>query len=159
MTKSASDSSGRVYMRLLRQARPYWPHLGAISLLSLLATPLALIAPLPLKIVAESVIGTRPLPHLLAVILPSSIVGSRLALLAFASILLVLTALLGHLQGLATWLLQTFTGGKLVLEFRARLFRHAQRLSFSYHDSRGAADSAYRIQYDTPAIEYILIYG
>jgi len=143
----------------VRQARPYWAHLGGISALSLLATPLALLAPLPLKLVADSVIGSRPLPHFLAALLPASIADSKGGLLLFSCALLILTALASHLQGLATWLLQTYTGGKLVLEFRARLFRHAQRLSFAYHDSRGAADSAYRIQYDSPSIEYIMIYG
>jgi hypothetical protein len=35
--------------RVLQQARPLWPHLGGILLLTLIATPLALLLPLPLK--------------------------------------------------------------------------------------------------------------
>ena len=46
-----------------------------------------------------------------------------------------------------------------MLEFRSRLFRHVQRLSLSYHDTRGTADSTYRIQYDAPAIPNIVIDG
>jgi len=34
-----------------------------------------------------------------------------------------------------------------------------QRLSLQYHDSRGTADSLYRIQYDAPAIQNILVDG
>ena len=34
-----------------------------------------------------------------------------------------------------------------------------QRLSFSFHDTRGASDSIYRIQYDAPAIQYITLSG
>jgi ATP-binding cassette subfamily B protein len=32
-----------------------------------------------------------------------------------------------------------------------------QRLSLSYHDAKGSSDSAYRIQYDAPAIQWIAI--
>src|SRR5207342_853743 len=53
--------------------------------------------------------------------------------------------------------LRTFAGEKLVLSFRADLFRHVQRLSLSYHDTQGASDSTYRIQYDAPAIQWITI--
>jgi ATP-binding cassette subfamily B protein len=45
------------------------------------------------------------------------------------------------------------------LHFRSRMFRHAQRLSLSYHDMRGGSDTVYRLQYDTAAIEQILIDG
>jgi len=44
-----------------------------------------------------------------------------------------------------------------VLSFREKLFRHVQRLSLSYHDTRGTADSAYRIQYDALAIKDLVI--
>jgi ATP-binding cassette, subfamily B, bacterial len=43
------------------------------------------------------------------------------------------------------------------MSFRADLFRHAQQLSLSYHDTKGAGDAAYRIQYDAPAIQWVLI--
>ena len=46
-----------------------------------------------------------------------------------------------------------------MLDFRARLFAHVQRLSLSYHDARGSSDAAFRIQYDAPALQYITING
>jgi ATP-binding cassette, subfamily B, bacterial len=63
-----------------------------------------------------------------------------------------------HLQALGSWLLQTYTSEKLVLDFRSQLFRHVQRLSLVYHDTRGITDSLYRIQYDAPA-QWLLISG
>ncbi len=48
----------------------------------------------------------------------------------------------------------TYTGERLVLDFRTRLFRHVQRLSLSYHDPSGTSDSTYRIQYDAPAVQH-----
>jgi ATP-binding cassette subfamily B protein len=145
--------------RLVRQARPYWLHLAAIFLLSLLAAPLALLTPLPIKIAVDSVIGSRPIPRFLDVLLPADVASSKSAVLLLACSLVVTIALLLYLQGLASSLLRTYTGEKLVLAFRGQLLNHVQRLSLSYHDSQGASDSTYRIQYDAPAIQWILIDG
>jgi len=46
-----------------------------------------------------------------------------------------------------------------VLGFRAELFRRTQRLSMTYHDQRGIADSLYRIQYDASAVQWVAVYG
>jgi ATP-binding cassette subfamily B protein len=71
----------------------------------------------------------------------------------------VLVVLFIQSQSTGIYLLQTYTGERLTLGFRDRLFSHVQRLSFMFHDSRGTADSIYRIQYDTPSIQHITIYG
>jgi ATP-binding cassette subfamily B protein len=141
------------------EARPYWPHILGIFLLSLLSTPLTLLTPLPLKIVVDSVIGPRPLPGFLVPLVPRGVQHSPGLLLAMATIMLVGVTLLTHLQWLANWLLETYAGESMVLNFRARLFAHVQRLSLAYHDSKGAADSAYRIEYDAPSLQYITING
>lgn len=145
--------------RLLRQVRPYGPHLAALLLLDLLGGTLALLTPLPLKIAVDSVVGSRSLPPFLDALLPAALTGSGTALLALAAGLLVAVALLTQAQGLASSLVRTYTGEKLVLAFRGQLFRHVQRLSLSFHDARGTADSAYRIQYDAPSLQYLLIDG
>src|SRR5436190_4821874 len=146
-----------LFRRLLSQARPYWPHVVALFLLSLLSSPLSLLTPLPLKIAVDSVIGSHPLPHAIAPLVPEAITRSLGALLAFAIGLLVAVALLRQLQGLTNTLLQAYVKEKLVQNFRARLFRHVQRLSLAYHDARGTSDSTYRIQHDATAIQYVLI--
>src|SRR5437763_13719033 len=68
-------------------------------------------------------------------------------------------AILVSIQGLASWWLQTYTGEKLVWDFRARLLNHVQRLPLTFHDRYGATDSVYRIQHDAPAIQYVTIQG
>ena len=148
-----------IYRRLLRQARQFWPHIVGIFLLDLLSTPLALLTPLPLKIAVDSVLGSQPVPGFLNSLLPAAATRSGTAVLLLAVGLSVAIALLGQLQELVTWLLRAYTGQQLLLSFRAQLFRHAQRLSLSYHDSKGTSDSTYRIQYDTPAIEHLAIDG
>jgi len=58
-------------------------------------------------------------------------------LLFITAALLISVTLLLYTQSLVAWILQTYTGEKLLLEFRAALFRHVQRLSLSYHDTKG----------------------
>ena len=148
-----------LFRRLVRQARSFWPHVGALFVLGLLSTPLALLTPLPLKIAVDSVVGSHPLPGFLEALMPEAAARSGGAVLALVAGLVVAVALLNELTELASSVLQTYAGEKLVLGFRERLFRHAQRLSLLYHDSRGTSDAAYRIQYDAPAIQQIVIGG
>ncbi len=148
-----------VYRRLLRQARPYWPHLAGIFLLDLLATPLSLLKPIPLKIAVDSVVGSAPLPKFLNALLPGFATRSGVRLLVVAVALQVLVVLFAQLHGLVAYLLRTQTGEKLTLDFRTRLFHHLQRLSLSFHDTRGTADSIYRIQDDAPSIKWTMIDG
>jgi ATP-binding cassette, subfamily B, bacterial len=145
-----------LFRRLLRIARPYWPHIGFLLLVSLLSSPLALLTPLPLKIAVDSAIGTRPLPGFLDALLPNAATRSDGTVLVLAVGLAMAVALLTGLLELVRSVLSVYTGEKLVLGLRARLFRHAQRLSLLYHDSRGATDSAYRIQYDAQSIQWIM---
>ena len=144
---------------MLREAKPYWVHITGLFLLSLASAPLSLLGPLPLKIAVDSVLGTHPLPGFLQAILPDTATSSRAALLGVAVGLMIAITLLTQLQMLAASVLRVHTGQQLLLAFRARLFRHVQRLSLSFHDSRGSADSIYRIQSDAPAIQQVAING
>jgi ATP-binding cassette, subfamily B, bacterial len=148
-----------LYRRLLAQARPYWRHLVAILLLDLVATPLALLGPVPLKIAVDSVIGSEPLPGFIGALLRDERLESPLALLALAAGLQVAVLLVAQVRELAWYLLRARAGQGVTLAFRARLFRHAQRLSLAFHDRRGTADSEYRIQWDAPGIQWLTIDG
>lgn len=148
-----------LYRRLVVEARPYWGHVLAYLVFSLLATPLALLAPLPLKIAVDSVIGTRPPPRLVVAMTPGGWDRAGTTALFALAVMAVLFALLGLVHRLATEMLKTYVGERLTIGFRSRLFRHVQRLSLSYHDRQGTSDSTYRIQYDAPAIQAIVIDG
>jgi ATP-binding cassette, subfamily B, bacterial len=152
-------STRTIYWRVFREARPYRLHLLGMLALSLLSTPVALLTPLPLKIVVDSVLGDKPLPGFLQPVVPGFITDSKGMILILAVALVVIVGLFAQLRAVGSLILLTYTGEKLVLNFRARLFRHAQRLSFSYHDWRGTADSIYRIQYDAPAVQWITTEG
>ncbi len=156
---NTNHSDLKLVKRLLEQARPYHVQIFFILFLSLLATPLALLTPIPLKIAIDNVIGSKPIPGYLYAIIPDFLKSSKLGLLGLAAALQVLIIVLIQLQSFTNYALQTITGEKLTLNFRTLLFRHVQRLSLSFHDSKGTADSIYRIQYDAPSIQWILAYG
>jgi len=148
-----------LYRRLARQAVASWHLVAVLFLVSLLASPLALLAPLPLKIAVDSVVGSRPLPSVLNALLPAGAARSTSGLLILVAALAVFVALANQLQVAAQKYLTVLAGEKLQLDFRAQIFRHLQRMSLSYHDTIGTADSVYRIQQDAPAIRSIVIDG
>ena len=156
---NTDHSDLKLVKRLLEQSRPYRIQIIFILFLSLLATPLALLTPIPLKIAIDNVIGAKPIPGYLYAIIPDFFRSSKLGLLGLAAALQVVIIALIQFQSFTNYALQTVTGEKLTLSFRTLLFRHVQRLSLSFHDSKGTADSIYRIQYDAPSLQWILVYG
>ncbi len=145
--------------RLYQEVRPYSWHLAGLFSLGLLGTPLALLTPMPLKIAVDSVIGSHRLPRYLDVALPAAIKDSQSSLLVMAAVLVIFLAFLNQLREFGTSVLTAYAGEQMLRGFRAKLFRHVQRLSLSYHDSKGTADSIYRIQYDAGALQNIFITG
>jgi ATP-binding cassette subfamily B protein len=148
-----------IWRRALYQVKPFHPQLVGIFVLDLLATPLGLLVPVPLKIAVDSVVGTTPLPAVLAAWVPNFVAGSKLNLLIFAVGMQISVVLLMQLQSLSGRSLRTKVGEKMTLAFRTRLFHQAQRLSLLFHDQKGTTDSIYRIQYDAPSIQWLTIYG
>src|SRR5881628_2788895 len=140
----------RPLKRAFEDLRPYfWPIL-ALLVISLLAVPIALIFPLPIKLLVDSVLGSQPLPAYLT-IFEGSQVSTSLALWLAISILMA-AAVLTYLQNLVNVWYSNKIGNRMTLDVRARLFRQMQRLSVAYHDTMGAADSAYRTLNDAPML-------
>ena len=159
VASSAFSGDMGLYCRALYQARPYWNRIAAIFALDLLGSPLGLLAPLPLKIVVDNAVNRRPLPDFFRHVLPRAWGDSPTVALLLAAALLMLITVASQIQGFVSSLLKTHTTEKLLLDFRALIFRHLQRMSLSWHDSAGSADALYRIQYDAPAIQYISMDG
>jgi len=155
MQDKRSDTA--ILGKLWRQARPYWTHIGGIFLLDMLATPLALLSPLALKLVVDNVLGDEPLPGFLQAVMPTSVQMSPTSLLVFAACLLVAVSALTQLQVLSSTYLRTYTGEKLVLGFRSLLLWHGQQLSLAFHDRKGVTHSLYRVQYDSLALQNIAV--
>jgi ATP-binding cassette subfamily B protein len=150
-------SDAALYRRLIREARAFWPHMAGLFALGLAGAPLTLLNPLPLKIVVDSVLGPHELPSWLKVMLPAGTTRTDAAAVLLVAGLVVVLALARQMVDLLFVLLRTYTAEQLVLIFRAKLFRHLQRLSLAYHDNSSTATAIYRIQYDAPAIQWIMI--
>ncbi len=152
-------SAWSIYRRLLIEARPQWPMIAALFLLYLSAIPLKLLTPLPIKIAIDSVIEGAPLPGILQTWFASSVTGRTDILLMLAAGMLLSITLLQYVHAMGIWLLHTWVGQKLLVAFRAKLFRHLQRLSLRYHADKGSGDSVYRVLQDAPSIQWIAIDG
>ncbi|HSC57829.1 MAG TPA: ABC transporter transmembrane domain-containing protein [Nitrospira sp.] len=156
-----THDQGRSTLPLLRRAWPFIApfrlHLTCLTVVTLLSIPLNLIAPLPMTLAVDSIIGQRPLPYALQAWLPADVQSSTGMLLLLVCASYVVIALCIHLQSLTLWLLSSYTGERLIYAFRHRLFEHMQRICASYHDAHGPTDSVYRIQHDAASVKQIPI--
>lgn len=148
---------------LLRRAfvdlRPYVGSMIAILFLSLSAVPITLITPLPIKILVDNVLGSQPLPGYLAFLSPLGSAASKSSIIGLAIGILVGVAILTYTQNLVSTWFSNVIGNRMTLGVRTLLFRQMQRLSISYHDKMGAADSAYRTLNDAPMLRSFGIDG
>jgi ATP-binding cassette subfamily B protein len=149
-------SAFRIYLRALREVRPFWPHLLAILALALIETPLGLVAPLPMKVILDSVLGGAPPP---AWFDPARLGLEPGTLLALAiGLTLVLAALaLGHRLG--AWFFREWTAERMVHAFRVKLYGRMLESAALGRDAAASQDLAYRISSDAPAIQWTAIYG
>ncbi len=150
-------SDFQIVRRLIGVARPYWGHLTAIWLLNLLAVPIALVTPIPIRLAIDSVLGDRPMPAFFTRVLPAAALADDTARLWTIVGLMLTIAVVAGVHVMVSWVLQAYTSERLTLTFRLLLFRHSQRLSLAYHDARGSSDSVYRIQYDATGLAGILV--
>src|SRR5438132_6519377 len=157
---SAERTRDRALLRrVVREVRPHWRGVGGICLVDLAATPILLLMPVPLKIAVDSVIGSKPLPSPLAALTPDWLERSNDSVLGLVAGLLLAVVVLNLLQQAAAFVLRARTTERLTLAFRARLFRHAHRLSLALHDMSGPTVSFSPFQIDPTALQLRLIAG
>jgi ATP-binding cassette subfamily B protein len=143
--------------RVALQVRSLWLHIAGIFFIGLLSTPIALLKPYAMKLVIDNAFGNQPLPAFIRFPFPGQYNFTFTTIIIIAAAMVILVAFLENILSLATWILGTFAGEKMVLDFKTRLFNHIQRLSLAYHDNIGTSDSLYRIQWDTMGIRTLLL--
>jgi len=148
-----------MFRRALRDLRPYAWSLLVLLIISLAAVPITLITPLPLKLLVDSVLGSQPLPGYLAIFSSTGPSLAKNSVLWVAVGLLLGVAFLTYFQNLVNVWASSKLGNVMTLDVRDRLFRQMQRLSVTYHDTMGAADSAYRTLNDAPMLRSFGIDG
>ncbi len=149
----------QLYRRLAGASSGYRGHLGALFGLSVAGAPLALLLPLPIKVVVDGVLGGKPLSPVVAALVPDAWEGDADMLLWASVGAIILATLLIQVHAFCVWIYKTWIGERLVLGFRARLFDHLTRLSLGFHSRQDSADALHRIQVDATCIKEVSVYG
>lgn len=132
--------------------RPVRAAVGAGVLLSALRACLQWVAPVPLKLVFDSVLGHHPLPGVLSW-MPATPMA-RLVVLTAAMV--TIAVLLGLTAYGATAFLAS-AGQRVVYELRCRLFAHLSVQSRSFHQRRTQGDLLARLGGDVQAMQTVVV--
>jgi ATP-binding cassette subfamily B protein len=143
--------------RVITQVKPFRAYIVSLVILSFLAIPTALMRPYAIALIIDSAFGNKPLPSAIRSFFPDDYNFTFNSIIIIAIALVIIVALVQSLSSLASWIISSYVGENLVLDFRTRLFNHIQRLSLTYHDTIGTSDSLYKLQWDTVAIKTLLI--
>jgi ATP-binding cassette subfamily B protein len=126
--------NGLGYVRKVsKYLRPYWPLAVASVVATLLFVAVGLLAPWPMKILVDSVLGNAPLPDPVRGLLAAPDKVTMLVVTVLAGFAI---AILSGLLNVLTTYLKTKLEIAMTLDFRSDLFQQAQRLSMAYHDQR-----------------------
>jgi len=136
---------------LSRLLRPYRKPLTAAFVAMLLAGAADLLEPWPLKIVFDSVIGSKRPPPWIADWMRGD--RDRLAVLTAASLAVVAIAVLGAVSSYAEKYLSTTVGKRVGYDLRRLLYHHIQRLSLAFYERQRTGDMVVRLTSDIQAAE------
>ena len=125
----------------LRFLRPYRGQAAAILALSLLEIGLAALAPWPLKVIVDYVLGGLPLPAVLANVTPSAIAGSAVAILVVVVLAGLLIQVANEVVRMIHTQMQMKVAQRVVYTLRAKLLAHLQALPLRHHVLTPTADS------------------
>lgn len=142
--------------RIASYLRPYWKLASVSGALTILSALAALLAPWPLKVIVDSVLGDQPLRPML--VQAAQVFGTgKFAILVFAVVAgLVIVAIENALTVLHSYVTTTFEQ-KMILDFRSDMFQHAQRLSLAYHDQKRSGQMIYAINYQAHAAASVVM--
>ena len=142
--------------RVLRYLRPYWRNAIVSLIVIFLAGSVSVLAPWPMQIMVDNVLGSDPLPPWL---------HSSLGWLANNRVWLMITVVLAGLgitlSGDLLGIIESYVNTKLELsmarDFRSDLFLHAQRLSLAFHDHRRSGMLIYAINFQADAVPGVIM--
>ena len=139
--------------------RPYRGKAAAILALSILEIGLAVLAPWPLKVIVDYVLGGLPLPASLVAITPATIAGSALALLVVVVLAGLLVQVANEVVRMVHTQMQVKVAQRVVYTLRAKLLEHLQALPLRHHVLTPTADSVYRLDADAHCVDDLIIGG
>ena len=139
--------------------RPYRRRALAIAILSVAEIGLAALAPWPLKVLVDNVLGGAALPQTISGLIPSPLIGSTAIFLATVVIVGALVQLGGEVVRIIHTQMQVDMGQRIVYELREKLLAHLQALPMQDHLMTRTGDSVYRLESDTYCVDDLVIGG
>jgi ATP-binding cassette, subfamily B, bacterial len=155
MTIPRISSSERLnFVKLLK---PYSWQLG-IALLAVVGEGAAgLLQPWPLKIVFDSVSGSKPIPAWLASRLPHNLTSDKMSILELAAIAVVAIAILEAAFSYVEKYATTSAGQWIMHDLRRIVYNHVQHLSLAFHNQKRTGDLISRITSDVEAVQSFIV--
>ncbi|MGN6189539.1 MAG: ABC transporter ATP-binding protein [Conexibacter sp.] len=157
MRRKGEAESPFAFLKDFRCIGPYLrPHKGlAITSLVLMAASagMSLLSPWPLAILLDTVLGNKPLPSLIGWL---DGIGTY-QLLAVAVIAGLVFTALEHGLAVVDNYVNTKLDQSMVLDLRSDMFRHAQKLSMAYHDSKQMGKLMFQINTQAAAVGAVTV--
>jgi ATP-binding cassette subfamily B protein len=132
------------------------PHRGMLALAFIAVIGEAatdLLEPWPLKIVFDYVFGTKHMPEWMSGLLGATFGLTKVAILHFAILAVIVIAVAGALSAYAEKYLTTSVGQWVMHDLRRVLYHHIQRLSLAYHDHKPTGDLISTVTADIDSIQ------
>jgi ATP-binding cassette, subfamily B, bacterial len=139
--------------------RPYRARVVLLGLIAAIDIGLGVLAPWPLKLVVDNVLGHQPLPSALAWLGQLSGGDGRVALLLVIVIGGALLQVLTQFMSMINTQVQVDTGQRMVYSLRSRLLTHLQALALRHHIVSRTADSVYRLETDAYCVHDLVMSG
>ncbi|MDQ3721585.1 MAG: ABC transporter ATP-binding protein/permease, partial [Actinomycetota bacterium] len=141
------------FPRVLPYLRPHRKLAAGSMVIVVASAAMALLAPWPLAILIDTVLGNDPLPSLLGVLEGLA----RYELLAVAVVAGLLVTGLEHGLAVVDDYFNTKLDQNMVLDLRSDMFRHAHRLSLAWHDQKKTGMLMYQINNQASAVGSITV--
>ena len=139
--------------RLSYLLRPHWPELSLAFVAVIGESVTDLLEPWPLKVVFDNILGSKPLPNWLAVVVHSVAGRNKLATLSFVVVMVLAIATVGAISTYFEKYLTTSVAQWVSHDLRRSLYNHIQKLSLSFHDNKRTGDLISRITSDIDTIQ------
>ena len=145
------------YQKLLEYARPHWRFFVLIFVLTIAASGLAALQPLPLAFLTDHVLGEAPLPTWLQAWFDAFSIEVKPERVLVGVVLggLVLFALNSLFEIVLTWA-WTLAGRRMVYALAQDLFARLQRRSLLFHRRNSVGDTMGRVATDSWAVYQVV---
>ena len=132
-----------------------------VLLIGIAATEIALslLAPWPLKLLIDNVLGSQPMPPSIAAIAAALLGDGKAELLVVVVVGGLLVQLASQVISTINTQVQVDTGQRMVYTLRARLLAHLQALALRHHIVARTADSVYRVEADAYCVHDLVMSG